>query len=88
MAITKSAKKAHRQSVKRNQQNSQYKKGIKEALKTVRTLTAAKNSEELKKVLPQVYKALDKAAKVGVIEKNNASRRKSRISKMVAKIGK
>lgn len=88
MAITKSAKKAQRQSVKRRLGNLQYKKEIKEALKQVRILAAAKKTEELKKILPQVYKALDKAAKVGVIKKNNASRRKSRISKFAAKAGK
>jgi small subunit ribosomal protein S20 len=86
MAITKSAKKAQRQSVKRRLGNLQYKKEIKEVLKQVRVLAAAKKTEELKKILPQVYKALDKAAKVGVIKKNNASRRKSRISKFAATI--
>jgi ribosomal protein S20 len=30
--------------------------------------------------LPQIYKALDKAAKVGVIKKNTASRKKSRLT--------
>ncbi len=88
MAITKSAKKAQRQSVKRKLGNLQYKKAIKEALKQVRVLAAAKKGEELKKILPQVYKALDKAAKAGVIKKNNASRRKSRISIFAAKVGK
>ena len=34
-------------------------------------------------LLPKVYKALDKAAKVGVIKKNTASRKKSRVSKLI-----
>jgi len=88
MAITKSAKKAQRQSVKRKLGNLQYKKEIKEVLKQVRVLAAAKKGKELQKILPQVYKALDKAAKAGVIKKNNASRRKSRISIFAAKVGK
>lgn len=88
MAIKKSAKKSQRQSVKRNLGNLQYKKRIKESLKKVRTLAADKKGAELEKILPQVYKALDKAAKAGVIKKNNASRRKSRISKFIAKTGK
>ncbi|MFA5746503.1 MAG: 30S ribosomal protein S20 [Candidatus Paceibacterota bacterium] len=88
MAITKSAKKAHRQSVKRNEGNLEYKKNLKEALKKVRILTAGKKNKELQEVLPEVYKALDKAAKVGIIKKNNASRRKSRISLAAAKVGK
>lgn len=88
MAITKSAKKAHRQSLRRNKGNQEYKKNLKEALKKVRVLTAAKKTKELQEVLPQVYKALDKAAKAGIIKKNNASRRKSRISLAAAKVGK
>jgi small subunit ribosomal protein S20 len=88
MAITKSAKKAHRQSVKRNEGNLEYKKDLKEALKKVRVLATEKKTKELQEALPQVYKALDKAAKVGIIKKNNASRRKSRIALMAAKVGK
>ena len=42
-----------------------------------------KKSAEAKKLLPEIYKALDKAAKVGVIKKNNASRRKSRLTKLI-----
>ena len=40
---------------------------------------------EAKKLLPAIYQALDKAAKVGVIKKNNASRRKSRLTKLIDK---
>ena len=40
---------------------------------------------EAKKLLPDIYSALDKAAKVGVIKKNNASRRKSRLTKIIDK---
>lgn len=88
MAITKSAKKAHRQSARRNEGNLEYKKNLKEALKKVRVLAAEKKVKELQEVLPQAYKALDKAAKAGIIKKNNASRRKSRLTLMAAKIGK
>ena len=37
------------------------------------------------KLLPDIYQALDKAAKVGIIKKNNASRRKSRLTKLIDK---
>ena len=36
-----------------------------------------------KKLLPKVYKTLDKAAKSGVIKKNKASRLKSRTSMLL-----
>jgi small subunit ribosomal protein S20 len=37
---------------------------------------------EAKKLLSKAYQAIDKAAKRGVIKKNTASRRKSRLSKV------
>jgi len=83
MAITKSAKKAIRQSAKRKEQNIAYKDKIKSLVKEARTLVLAKKSAEAKNLLPEIYKALDKAAKVGVIKKNNASRRKSRLTKLI-----
>jgi small subunit ribosomal protein S20 len=83
MAITKSAKKAWRQSLKRKARNLIYKTKIKKLIKEVRSLVLAKKIEEAKKLLPQVYKILDKAAKVGVIKKNTAARKKSRIAKAI-----
>ena len=85
MAITKSAKKAIRQSARRKEQNIVYKDNIKKLVKEARALVSKKNLTEAKKILPQIYKALDKAAKVGVIKKNNASRRKSRLTKLIDK---
>jgi small subunit ribosomal protein S20 len=85
MAITKSAKKANRQSKKRNAKNTIYKNKIKNLLKEARILVNTKKITEAKKLLPNIYSALDKAAKVGVIKKNNASRRKSRLTKLVDK---
>ena len=85
MAITKSAKKAIRQSSSRKERNIVYKNKIKTLVKEARSLVLAKKSAEAKKLLPALYKALDKAAKVGVIKKNNASRRKSRLAKLIDK---
>jgi len=85
MAITKSAKKAARQSVARRDRNIVYKNDIKKTIKEFKSLVLAKKIDEAKKLLPQIYKTLDKAAKVGVIKKNNASRRKSRLTKQVEK---
>ncbi|MCX6721273.1 MAG: 30S ribosomal protein S20 [Candidatus Staskawiczbacteria bacterium] len=85
MAITKSAKKAIRQSSTRREHNIVYKDNIKKLAKEVRVLVLAKKMEEAKKLLPEIYSALDKAAKVGIIKKNNASRRKGRFAKLVDK---
>jgi len=85
MAITKSAKKAIRQSLRRKAQNSEYKNKIKNLVKEVRTLVSEKKLDDAKKLLPKLYQALDKAAKVNVLKGNTASRRKSRFAKLVDK---
>lgn len=86
MPIKNSAKKALRQNIKHKERNSVYENKIKNLIKEVRLLAAQKKTKEVKNLLPQIYKALDKAAKVGVIKKNNASRKKSRITKLISKL--
>ncbi len=83
MPITSSAKKALRQNKTRHARNLIKKEGYKKVVVKYRKLVAAKNADEAKKLLPLVFKALDKAAKTKVIEKNKASRLKSRLSAMV-----
>jgi small subunit ribosomal protein S20 len=85
MAITKSAKKAIRQSLRRKEKNTTYKNKIKKLVKEAKSLVLVKKLDEAKKILPEIYKAFDKAAKVGVIKKNNASRHKSRLTKLIDK---
>ena len=81
MPITKSAKKALRQSAKRKKRNLVYKNKIKGLVKKAKAFVIENKKEEAKTLLPQIYKALDKAAKTGVIKKNTASRKKARIAK-------
>lgn len=83
MPITKSAKKSLRQSKGRKKRNLQRKKKIKNLVKEIRNLVAQKKITEAKKLLPQLYQALDKAAKVKTIKKNTASRKKSRLTKLL-----
>ena len=85
MAIIKSAKKALRQSIKKRARNLIYINKIKILVKEARLLVAQKKAKEAKDILPQIYKIFDKAAKVGIIKKNTASRKKSRITKLIAK---
>ena len=85
MPITKSAKKALRQSERKRVRNLQKRRKLKNLLKEVKFLLSEKKTEEAKKLLPQVYKFLDKAAKTGLIKKNTASRKKSRITKLITK---
>ncbi len=85
MPITKSAKKSIRQNARRKEGNLVYRTKIRELTKKVRDLVGQKKTKEAKDLLPQIYKILDKSAKVGVIKKNAASRGKSRLTKLVNK---
>jgi len=88
MPIKKSAKKALRQSKRRRTRNIQKKRKIKDLLKEVENLVSQKKIKEAKNLLPKVYKFLDKAVKTGLIKKNTASRKKSRITKLINRQGK
>lgn len=85
MPITKSAKKALRQNIRRRKRNLIKKKAYKEAIKNYRHLLAENKTEEAKVSLSRVYKTLDKAAKTNVIAKNKAARLKSRLAKLLLK---
>lgn len=80
MPITKSAKKSIKQSLRRKKGNIKKKNNIKSLTKEIRSLVSQNKIEEAKKLLPQIYKAIDKAVKVGIIKKNTAARKKSRIT--------
>jgi len=52
-------------------------------IKEYKKLVAGKKTEEAKKLIPKLQKAIDKAEKGGIIKKNNASRKKSRLLKTI-----
>jgi len=86
MPITASAKKALRQSARRHTRNLKQKNTLKALVKKYRKAIVAGKKDEAKKLLPGVYKALDKAAKRGkILKKNTASRLKSRLTKALAR---
>ncbi len=77
MANTKASKKDLRQSAKRRARVLGAKSALKTYVKKVRTAQGDQVNEALKVAVS----ALDKAAEHGIIHKNQASRRKSRIAK-------
>ena len=85
MPITKSAKKALRQSKRKQAQNIKRKETFRIMIKSFRQAVAAKEFDKAKELLPKAYKALDKAAKSRTIKKNRASRLKSRLTKSIKK---
>jgi len=85
MPITKSAKKALRQNVRGKIRNLKRKNAMKALVKQTRKLASTQKKEEAISLLPKLYKAIDKAAKRGIIKKNAASRKKSRLTKLLQK---
>lgn len=88
MPITKSAKKQLRQNPVKKAQNDARKAEMKKLLKQALVLAQESKIDELAKMVPALYKAIDKACKTGVIKKNNASRKKSLIGKKLSALKK
>lgn len=86
MPITKSAKKALRQSKKRREHNLRYLRKMRYLIKSEKKLVLEGKKEEALSLLSKVYKVIDKAAKENVIKKNTAARKKSKIAKLVNSI--
>ena len=86
MAITKSAKKAHRASLKKRVFNVRRKRAVTTTTKTVKKLMTT-DTGAARTALSDAYQAIDKAAKRGVIKKNTAARQKSRLSAAVKRAG-
>ena len=86
MPITKGAQKAHRQSERKHVFNIRRKGTMKDAEKAIQKAVVAGDTKKAKDLLPTTYKAIDKAAKRGVIKPNTANRKKSRISARVKNI--
>lgn len=85
MAITAQAKKALRSSERKRVFNVRRTRAMREVVKEVRELAASGKAAEAREKLPAAYKAIDKAAKRGVIKDNTASRKKSRLSALINK---
>ena len=85
MPITKSAKKALRQTKRRTAANQSAKRNYRSAIKEFRQEMSAKSLDKAGNLLPKVYQAVDKAVKKGVIKKNAAARYKSRLTKALSK---
>lgn len=78
MPIIKSAKKALRSSLRKREGNIERKDDLKRSLKDFKKVPTPE-------ALSKAYQALDKAAKKGIIKKNTASRKKSRLATLLKK---
>lgn len=84
MANIKSQIKRNKQNEKRRLRNRVYRGSARIAVRNASSAMETGNAEETQAAMLQAISALDKAAEKGVIHKNNAARRKSRLMKRMA----
>lgn len=87
MANIKSAKKRIKVTARKTLRNKIIKTQTKTAIKKVIAASAAGDKDSAGKALSNAVMTIDKAASKGVFHKNTASRKKSRLAKLVNKIG-
>ena len=87
MANIKSAKKRIKVIAKKTLRNKMIKSRTKTAIKAVVTAVNEGNKDAANTALLRAVSTIDKACSKGVYHKNNASRKKSRLTKMVNKVG-
>lgn len=83
MANTQSAIKRIRSSERKRRINQVHRSRARTFIRRTRRLIAAGQLEEAEVMAYQAVSALDKAAQKGVIHKNNAARRKSRLMRQL-----
>lgn len=83
MANIKSAKKRILVTAKRTDRNKSIRSGVKTAIKKVETACATNDKAAADAALQNAISKIDKACTKGVYHKNNASRKVSRLTKMV-----
>jgi small subunit ribosomal protein S20 len=87
LANTASAEKRNRQAQKRRARNVQVRTGVKGAVKKVREAVAKGDGAAAAQALKAAEKAIGKASSKGVLHKNAAARKISRLARSVAKGG-
>ena len=86
MANIKSAKKRALIAERNRERNVAFKSSIKTAIKRVLELAQKKDKEALNAALSKAYQLCDKAVSKGILHKNTASRKKSRLTIAINKI--
>ncbi len=84
MANIKSAIKRNKQNEKRRLRNRVFRGGARTYVRKARLAIESGDVESARAATLQAVSALDKAAEKGIIHRNNAARRKSRLMKQLA----
>ncbi len=83
MPHSRSSKKRVRQTRKRTERNRDLRGAVRTTEKRLLELVAAGKKDDARKLLPEAYARLDKAAKRGVLHANTASNHKSKLARRV-----
>ncbi len=84
MPLIKSAIKRAKQNTVRHDRRKPVKSLMKTMMRKMEdTVKEGKNAEAVK-LLPETFKAIDMAAKINIIHKNNAARKKAKMARLVA----
>jgi small subunit ribosomal protein S20 len=86
LANIKSAIKRNKQNEKRRVRNRVYRGAARTYVARARAAIASSNVDDAREATLKAISALDKAAQKGVIHKNNAARRKSRLMKHLTEV--
>ena len=87
MPITKGAKKAVRSQARKKVFNLRRTRRVQTATKDVERLVKSGDVSGAQDKLKEAYKAIDKAAKMNTLKKKTASRRKSKLARMIKGAG-
>ncbi len=85
MPLTQSAIKRARQNAVRRERIQPYNTRMKTAIRKFSDAVKAGKTSDAQGMLASVYKSIDMAAKKGLIHASNASRKKSRMARMLGK---
>ena len=88
MANIKSQIKRNKQNEKRRLRNRFFRGAARQSMSKARVASESGETPEAREAVILAVKALDKAAEKGVIHKNNAARRKSRLMKRLTALNK
>ncbi len=86
MANIKSAIKRVLVAKRNEERNVAFKSSIKTAVKKALALANGEDNEALNKALSKVYQLCDKAVSKGILHKNTAARKKSRLTLAINKL--
>ena len=87
MANHPSAEKRHRQSLRRAARNQAVRSHVRTAVKKARQAVDGGDKQAVAEAVKSASRTLDKAVAKGVLHRNNAARRISRLAKAANKLG-